>query len=487
MYLIELNSIDILCDSQSLGKQMHAQLGTLMERTFYPKLEKLLEQYDEPNHVWNINQLYINLPDLALENWKHDFVELALLRIEEYLKNNKPITTVFFTDGNNQDFRLVSKQQQAVELFFYYLKTGILPLNTIAKQTDLVWENIDITNEFITECIAFFEVNPERILRLVFGVSRSFRARILHQIIPLPTALICVLETVLQPLNFNFTSPSSALKLIVNEQELKSQWIDFVVFTFISFDFSVKKTNVLDAFKKNIAQWNFTQKELAHIFSVIEIKTQSENEQLPTAQLLFVKEVKIRLENDATPTQTKEEIEIKISDKVQSTVDFHFISNAGLVLLHLFLKPLFEQLNLCQDNAWNDKKSQHKAILLTQFLVTGNTQFHENELILNKIFCGMEIDEEVNLKLKITQKEKARSKSLLTSVLQHWTAMNNSSMEALQESFLTRNGKLSFNISNSIELQVESKGVDVLLGQLPWGIGYIKTPWMKEHLICEWS
>jgi hypothetical protein len=36
-------------------------------------------------------------------------------------------------------------------------------------------------------------------------------------------------------------------------------------------------------------------------------------------------------------------------------------------------------------------------------------------------------------------------------------------------------------------LQVEQKAVDVLLNTLPWGIGVIKLPWMKEILHTEWN
>jgi len=38
-----------------------------------------------------------------------------------------------------------------------------------------------------------------------------------------------------------------------------------------------------------------------------------------------------------------------------------------------------------------------------------------------------------------------------------------------------------------IELWVEQKGVDILMAQIPWGIGMIKTPWMKRFLECHWN
>jgi hypothetical protein len=51
---------------------------------------------------------------------------------------------------------------------------------------------------------------------------------------------------------------------------------------------------------------------------------------------------------------------------------------------------------------------------------------------------------------------------------------------------LQRAGKLS-RVDDGWLLQIEQKGVDVLLSYLPWGIGLIKLPWMTELLYVEWG
>jgi hypothetical protein len=141
----------------------------------------------------------------------------------------------------------------------------------------------------------------------------------------------------------------------------------------------------------------------------------------------------------------------------------------------------------CVDDVWNTKVYQHKAILVTQYLVTGKEKMGENELTLNKILCGFPIHEVVNMKLKITEEEKEQALSLLHAVLEHWNVMSNSSVEALQETFLQREGKLELQANGSYELWVEEKGYDILLEQLPWGIGMFKTPWMENYLTCHWN
>ena len=166
--------------------------------------------------------------------------------------------------------------------------------------------------------------------------------------------------------------------------------------------------------------------------------------------------------------------------------DFLYIKNAGLILLHPFLSMLFEQLNLTVNQEWASQMAQQKGALLTHYLVYGDTEVDESELVLNKILCGLEITEIVNTQIVLENYEKEKCQSLLDAVLEHWKVMKNSSKEALQETFLQREGKLVFQ-TNEYEMWIEEKGYDILLEQLPWGIGMIKTPWMENYLNCHWS
>ena len=74
---------------------------------------------------------------------------------------------------------------------------------------------------------------------------------------------------------------------------------------------------------------------------------------------------------------------------------------------------------------------------------------------------------------------------MLGSVIEHWVILKNTSIEGLRESFLQRNGKLTF-ANNEWLLQVEQKPYDMLLQSLPWNIGIIKLAWMRNILKTEW-
>jgi hypothetical protein len=63
--------------------------------------------------------------------------------------------------------------------------------------------------------------------------------------------------------------------------------------------------------------------------------------------------------------------------------------------------------------------------------------------------------------------------------------VSNSTPEAIRESFLQREGKLtSDELANKVV--VEKKGMDVLLDHLPWAISVINLSWMDKPLYVTW-
>jgi|SRR5687768_4811399 len=180
------------------------------------------------------------------------------------------------------------------------------------------------------------------------------------------------------------------------------------------------------------------------------------------------------------------EIEVKESEE---QTDGIYIQNAGLIILHPFLPPFFNYIGLTDvKNSFKDEASHQKAVLITQYLVTGETKIAEEDIVLNKIICGYSIDHSITNELILSDLEINETKDLLTQIIQLWKVNDksvNTSIEGLQESFLQRQGKL-IRKENGWLLQIEQMGVDVLLSKLPWGIGIVKAPWMKGILHVEW-
>ncbi|MCH2046900.1 MAG: contractile injection system tape measure protein, partial [Saprospiraceae bacterium] len=118
--------------------------------------------------------------------------------------------------------------------------------------------------------------------------------------------------------------------------------------------------------------------------------------------------------------------------------------------------------------------------------VTNKTDIYENNLVLNKILCGISISDTVVTEWEITKVEKDLAKALLKSVVAHWSILKNTSIETLQETFLKREGKLKLAKKGHYELTVKQQSIDLLLDHLPWGIGTVKTKWMDTYMTTHW-
>ncbi len=77
------------------------------------------------------------------------------------------------------------------------------------------------------------------------------------------------------------------------------------------------------------------------------------------------------------------------------------------------------------------------------------------------------------------------SSLLLTSVLQNWAMMKNSSIENFQGAFLWREGSL-VKKKTTWSLHVEPKLYDIMLESLPWTTALVGLPWMKKSVTVEW-
>jgi hypothetical protein len=163
-----------------------------------------------------------------------------------------------------------------------------------------------------------------------------------------------------------------------------------------------------------------------------------------------------------------------------------FIKNSGLVILAPFLPRFFGMVNLTKEKAFVDEAAAIRGALLLHYMVTGETEGPEYEMVLNKILCGLPIHMPLPATLDISEEEKEVVASMLMGVKTNWSKMENSTVEAMVESFVQREGRLSEE-SDHWELVVESKAFDILIEFLPWTIGMVKLPWMEKRIEVTWK
>jgi hypothetical protein len=158
---------------------------------------------------------------------------------------------------------------------------------------------------------------------------------------------------------------------------------------------------------------------------------------------------------------------------------------AGAVLLAQFLRPFFQKNNLLDGIAWKNKAAQYKAVQLIRFLCTGEQHTPEYSLVLEKLLCGVPIEEPIPLDAALQQEELDETLVLLSAIIEHWQVLRNTSINGLRNSFLIRDGSISRSGEHWL-LQVERKTMDVLLEKLPWGYTTITLPWNNYLIYVEW-
>ncbi|NEP20291.1 MAG: hypothetical protein F6J97_26000, partial [Leptolyngbya sp. SIO4C1] len=164
-----------------------------------------------------------------------------------------------------------------------------------------------------------------------------------------------------------------------------------------------------------------------------------------------------------------------------------YLNQAGLVMLHPFLPPYFEEAGLLEGDQFRNTDAQQIAIYLLQYLATRQTQPPEYELILPKLLCGWPLNEPIIASPALPPTALTETENLLQAVINHWEVLKSTSPDGLREGFLQREGKLTRTGDREWKLQVEKQAIDILLSRLPWGLSMVKLPWMDALLTVEWT
>jgi hypothetical protein len=163
------------------------------------------------------------------------------------------------------------------------------------------------------------------------------------------------------------------------------------------------------------------------------------------------------------------------------------VHDAGLVLLHPFLPGLFSAVELvAPGNPALAAAALPRAAALLHRLLSGHEDAFEFELATIKILLGLGPDSALPVaRGLLTAADALETERLLEAAIGHWPALGKTSAAGLRTAFLQRRGILRDG-PDGWQLRVEPASYDLLLGQLPWGIGTVKLPWMGKPLFTEW-
>ena len=462
------------------------RLGELYYQLILPQLETMFDEVGTPHKLIRREMLSIDLGIISSENWEEVLVDKAVRKIKEALSWESPVYLNEKTKLSNQaevNAKAHERKEQTVQnkanILFFFLENGFFPWY-VPKVYDLkkelaFWIDHDPSSFIISFRDFLIGADQKTLHRLIY----QFEDELLRKILSLLAKgkwwqEVIEFENSVRAYLTNYSlSPSMGRRI---------------------FYYPLLQTALANDGNSASHYWSFLIREI-HIetgnsFENIASELQVALQALKTKNADGLPSLIKQLQQTATSPVKKVVVEKGESKKEPADIDGIYIQNAGLVILHPFLSAFFNHIGLTDDeNNFKDEASHQKAVLISQYLVTGEIEIAEEALALNKLLCGYPFDDPITRELQLSDDEKAETRDLLNQVMQAWK-MNgvpvNTSIEGLQQSFLQRSGKL-VQKENDWMLQVEQRPFDIVLASLPWGIGIIKNKWMRGMLWVEWT
>jgi hypothetical protein len=491
-HIIQKQSVDVVFSSGGNAFTCKDQLSDLCMTKLAEEIEKLFDSKVPKNKILRADKIVIDAGELPETNWQSLLIERVIEQLSDCINNVAVVSSnpypvnSFRKDGNmdsqgdSRELREISSQEHMSRSILHFLEFGLLPwYSSISSRTNLNERFMQLVSGdlFFFQLIKILKANDQAFERIVYQLNENALQAIIKKVgfeIDLVRSLKEFLGEVflrlkLAPNNKRHMTYRIMLRCAVdhdNRLNDKVNWHEYVdaVLNYTFKRFVGAGVDRIISMLNEPAFVAFRERSLASLNDIKDIKNGDEM----ADKVLLNK-----------PSFVTEKV------KLDPQSDTAYISNAGLVLLHPFLPLLFENVGYFYNKAWASISHQQRAVLLTQYLVTGKEEYPEFDLLLNKIVTGYPITESLPSEIVLSDFEKQEAMDVLQSVIRHWSALKNISIEGLQSSFLMREGKISKNDSDWW-LHVDHKTIDILLNRIPWGFSIIKTPWMKTKLIVEW-
>jgi hypothetical protein len=407
------------------------------------------------------------------KDWKQEATQQVLKQLREKVQ-----TTAAQQLNASADEPLKIKQLRNGQVLLFYLEYGFLPWNAAVKsvvelEQQLLQDGFSTDSSIIKSLLKLLHHSPWSSIRLAEQFSAGFLSASVQKIIHAENVSKETANDLRQVFETALTSDGKNESFALLLQLLPE------IFSFNQSD------------EKKFYDWQQQFAAVIHTNPSFQKKWQ---------RLVFESDIFRKLQSHldtlvstSLPISNQKQTAEKLIDGVRDdkklqeepviSKDAIYVSNAGLVIAAPFLPALFNRLGIAKDTVITNKDA---AVCVTHYLCTGNHEIEEYELILPKILCGLHPSFPVRTNdFLMTSETETEVNSMLSSIVEHWSVLKDTSVPGLQESFLRREGKLEFN-KNRWLLTVEQKPYDMLLKQLPWNISMLQLSWMQHMLITEW-
>ena len=514
-HIISKFFLEVNTTSKQKGYYLKDNINTFLKEELFPLLQTYFDTIDKKMQSKNIQIESLKM-DLSI-NPDLDFNTIKLEIIDQFQKQiSKQIETDF---SDTKNYSVLSNKEKEINEFFSFLETGtnvwwLISRNTIESQENQ-FEKIIGESAFASKLSVALKNSQTRIRfikqlsdnQIYIIIKKTFLAELTNE------TTLKNIKRIKQ--NLNDVIYSSKLKLhqrnliweIIllkllqnNENKIKEKLISLIVsFTSVrkyNLEFVLQHLNRQVQNKSVLSLLGNLENEILNLGIILEQKASeklSKNNALSESNLLKREEscVSNHKKNEAINSifNTKEEDGILNTDLslnqeiVIETASDYYGNNAGLLLIHPFLKKLFENCKLLnQDNSITDPEA---AAHLLHYIATAKEQDYEAEMVFEKFLCNIPVKQSINRNIILSEEVKNSANKMLDAVLENWTIMKNSSVALLQNEYLQRPGKIILTAENP-KILVERKTQDILLDKITWNLSIVKLAWKNKIIYVEW-
>lgn len=482
-HTIEKLSVDVYSDSMNRAKSIEKDIEAFIQDMILPVLTAYLDELEK-----GLAKKSIQIPEIfiSLDLSENDFSSQETIQriFMNQLKEVLSVDVLGDSIASSQTDRLTlpapgSYEDSVLEIsgteiksWIYFFENGKLPWwysEEKAKEAFL-WPGMKPVIERHTEDTALLQkfLNPAFFDRLV----TQYAAGDLEELI----WLIIAGKTSLKQLQYR-----KAIKKLPQNERLVFLRALLLFSVILYLDKGIEQLNTL-FFSTIVPKERKIVKEIfREVIKFDDIKDEKNDIRTLLRILDEKSQATIEIQKDVRK-EVRENFRKDLAEEENKDTGF-YISRAGLILLHPFLKAFFK------DCGWTDAKggliNPEMAVHALYYLGTKEEQPFDFEVVFEKYLLGMPLGQPIKRDLLLTKEVKGKTEKLMGALKENWQSLGSTGIETVRNEFINRKGKLVLEENND-RLFVERKAQDILLSGIPFNISLIKLPWHQKYLLVDW-
>ncbi|MEZ4858748.1 MAG: contractile injection system tape measure protein [Flavobacteriaceae bacterium] len=506
--LIKKLTVEVNTNSMAIALQLKDDLDLFLKEKIYPILDRLFSEKYSKNDLQRFENIELTI-DLNREEKLEDITPKIIHQIQKEISKKETSKTAIETRRNSQ----INTQHRALEAFLFFLKNGQYPWwfderNLFTPNTINELDRVDaksIINSSIHLNRLLYQFDIQIIIALYFKIV-AIDKTILKQLGIIPSLLKN------ERFKIDFFHLIFKRKQVYHPEEFLDSFTKLLKPIFTK-NTSKKRSKSLHKkeFKKLLELLLFCNKILGIPIQLKALKNSTKNDPISLnnslnnaiklyeelAPKLVAKKGLFCIEKESFMDPFSESITLPKSEEktLQIGPDFDpkedaileqgiIVKNAGLILIHPFIKHFFEKLDFLLDGKIKPEKID-AAVHLLHYLACKEEQPQEHLLLFEKYLCNIPLQQPIKRFIKLTAFQKEACEELLLAMMTHWEGLKTKNTDVLRNEFLLREGKLK-TTNERDSLYIQRKTQDILMDSLPWNFHLVKIPWKKKILFVEW-